>query len=113
MKWEDNMKTFEELVDEIAQVLPNPIDGFVEKGLEREVAKSLAEVVGLKEFLKATLSADMRRYFAASPVEQERIKGSFARTVYLLGLARTGKELESMVGPLEGKRKNIGELHNI
>jgi len=113
MKWEDNMKTFEDLVEEIAQVLPTPVDGFVEKGLEREVAKSLAEVVGLKEFLKASLSADMRRFFAASPTEQERIKGHFSCLVYLLGLARTGKELESMVGPLEGKRKNIGELRNM
>ena len=97
MKWADNMKDFDTLVDEIAQTLENPVDGFVNKTLERDVAKGLSQVEGLTEFLKATLSADMRRYFAATGEEQERVKGSFSRTVYLLGLARSGKQEEDKV----------------
>lgn len=85
--------TFEELL----QMLANKLDAFeasVPKGLEREVAKGLSEVEGLTEFLKATLSADMRRHFSASEDEQRAIKGAFSRTVYLLALARSKNNLQ-------------------
>lgn len=113
MKWEDNMKDFDKLVEEIAQSLPNPAEGFVSKEQEKAIGKALSEIEGFKEFLKATLSADMRRHFAASPIEQERIKGAFSRTVYLLGLARAGGEETMVENSLNGKRKSIGELQNL
>jgi hypothetical protein len=87
--------TFDELVLMIAQTLENPAEASINKGMEREVAKGLSEVVGLKDFLKETMSADMRRYFAASEAEQPNIKGAFSRTVYLLGLARSGGDLRT------------------
>lgn len=110
MKWEDSMPDFDTLVDQIAQSLPNPAEGFVSKEQEKEIALALSQIEGLKEFFKATLSADMRRHFAATPVEQERIKGAFSRTVYLLGLARSGSEKSMAENSLQGKRKSMAEL---
>lgn len=82
--------TFDQLVDMLAQTIDDAAEASVPKGLEKEVGKALSEVVGFKEFLRATMSTDMRRYFAASPEEQKNIKGAFSRTVYLLALARSG-----------------------
>lgn len=87
--------TFDELVDMVAQTIDDAAEASLDKGLEKEVAKGLADVEGYYDFMKKTLSTDMRRYFAASPEEQKSIKGAFSRTVYLLGLARSGKDLHT------------------
>ncbi len=104
------MKSLEELLEEIYLVL-EPLEASVPKSQEREVAKGLSEVEGLKDFLKATLAADMRRHFSASPEEQASIKGAFRRTLYLLSLCRTGGEqTKSMPVQFTGGRKSLDEL---
>lgn len=107
------MDELDTLIDQIALLLPNPAESFINKEQEKAIGQALSEIEGFKEFMKLTMAADMRRHFSASPVEQERIKGAFARTLYLLGLARTGSGELLAQNSLEGSRKTRGELQNL
>lgn len=106
-------RTFEDVLHELIALMDNPITAFVDKAQEVEIAKGLSEVEGLPAFLKATMGADMRRYFAASPTEQQQIKGAFARTVYLLGLAVPKKNLDHTKDQLTGSRKSLPKLRKL
>lgn len=80
-------RPIEEIIVELVEQLPDPRDAFVDRQHEQEIREVLGNIRGLPEFLKMTMSADMRRYFSASPEEQEQIKGAFRRTAYFLSLA--------------------------
>jgi hypothetical protein len=61
----------------------------VDKKKERELFESLAHVEGLRDYLRATIADDVKRYYAAStPLEQALIRGASDRTRYFLKLLR-------------------------
>ena len=60
-------RPFDEILHELVEAMDNPVTASVDKKQEVEIAESLSSVEGLPEFLKNTMGADMRRYFAASP----------------------------------------------
>lgn len=107
------MNDIDTLINELALLLPSPAESFISKEQEKAIGQALSEVDGFKEFLKLTMAADMRRHFSASPVEQERIKGAFARTLYILGMAKTGGGEIMAENALQGKRKSLSELQNL
>lgn len=91
-------KSFNDILIELAEAIDNPIATKVPKEVENEIAHGLAQVVGLPDFLKLTMGADMRRYFNATPDEQKQIKGAFARTAYLLSLTLPKQNFEGFKG---------------
>ena len=98
------MRSFEEILHELVQSMDNPVAAFVSKEQEIAIAKQLSEVEGLADFLKQTLGADMRRYFAATPAAQEQIKGAFSRTSYILSLAVPKKNMDLLKEDLTSPR---------
>lgn len=106
-------RTFDDVLQELISLMDNPVDSFITKQEEVDIAQGLAQVRGLPEFLRKTLGSDMRRYFSASPAEQERIKGAFKRTVYFLGLSVPKKNLDHMKNKLSGNRKSAEQLQDV
>lgn len=65
----------------------------VPKELTAAFVKALKNNQDAPEWLRATLSEDVKRYFnAASPVEQLMVKGAYNRTRYLLKLLQSTPE---------------------
>lgn len=106
-------RTFDEVFAELISVMDNPLDSYVSKKDEVELAETLSKVRGLPEFLRATMGADMKRYFAATPEEQQRIKGAFQRTMYLLSLSVPKKNIDYVKSKLTGTRKKQGDLQSL
>lgn len=62
------------------------ITGVNPKLLE-DTIKGLKGVDGIEEFIRESMSADVKRYFTAgSPMEQLLVKGAYFRMQYLLNL---------------------------
>ena len=97
-------RPFEQILQELVESMDNPIATFVTKGDTAEISSALRNIKGLPEFLKQTMGADMRRYFAASPEEQAQIKGAFSRTAYLLSLAVPRENMDHTKNMVTGPR---------
>lgn len=104
-------RPFDEIIAELASAVDNPLNAFVTKEEEREIAETLSTVSGLPAFLKQTMEADVRRYFNAAPEEQKMIKGAFTRTAYLLSLTVPRQNKEATMGDfVRPKRRSLREL---
>lgn len=61
----------------------------VDKKAEKELFSRMAEVDGIQDYLRATLSDDVKRYFqASSEPERDQIRGAFNRTLYFRSLLK-------------------------
>lgn len=65
----------------------------VPKELTADFVKALKNNHDVSEWLRLTLSEDVKRYFnAATPVEQLMVKGAYNRTRYILKLLQSSPE---------------------
>lgn len=60
------------------------MDNKIDKEDERLMFVDLFKVEGLQTYLKALMAADIKRYFTATPEQQERIKGNYDRAMQFL-----------------------------
>lgn len=59
----------------------------VNKKLQEEVFKSMRDIDGITEWLKDTMSQDIKRYFnATTPLEQALAKGAYFRMNFMLNV---------------------------
>ena len=59
------------------------VESFTDKETDR-ITKDMGRVADAKELFKAMIAGDKIRYFYARPERQERIKGEYLRTLYIL-----------------------------
>ena len=83
------------MVDIVDSLEDDPISTMIPAAQKAELADTLATVKGLPEYLKKTMSSDVRRYFSAPADQQQYIKGAFHRTLYLLSLTVPKQQYES------------------
>lgn len=80
---EMNPLTEEELSYMLVNLLGD-MDTYMDPEAEQKIFADLKRVDGFVEYLKIAAMNDMKRHFgAATPKEQDIIRGSFARTNYL------------------------------
>ena len=82
----DTVRTLDEILVELVGKLENPQESTIDKKFETEVFGSLKGNEHITQYLRETLSCDVKRYFSASTDdERSQIRGAFSRTAYLLG----------------------------
>lgn len=79
-------KEVEEKLFELASELGDPFEDSIDPEFEKSVMKDLRNVDGFHEYLRLTMSQDLKRYFAASnDTMRDQIKGHFSLAAYILG----------------------------
>lgn len=59
----------------------------ISKQDEFEMFNKMAEIPGIKEYMRDTMSRDLKRFFSAiDPKQQDQVRGAFSRALYWLGL---------------------------
>jgi hypothetical protein len=78
-----NPLTEDEVLSLYAQTITDCYDATISPKLHEQIMTALAGVEGYSDFLRATISKDMQRYFnAQTPLDQLLIKGAANRTLY-------------------------------
>lgn len=77
-------------IDEILKALVGVMDATPENNITKELeASTFGSLQGndsITQYLRETMSSDIKRYFSvSSDKERDQIKGAFSRTSYLLG----------------------------
>ena len=88
MNYKVNMekRDIEEILAELIDVLEDPQESNISKELEASTFGSLQGNDSITQYLRETMSSDIKRYFSvSSDKERDQIKGAFSRTSYLLG----------------------------
>ena len=70
-----------EIFEELA-VFDNNID----KKEEAKIFEAIANIEGITEYFKATLSADIKRHFTCAKEQQNIVEGAYSRTMYFYKL---------------------------
>lgn len=74
------------------------------KKLEADIFKKVAGVDGFSDYLRETMARDKDHYFRATSIpDQLRVRGAFARTLYLKALCGSKKPITGKF-KLESKR---------
>lgn len=97
-----NPFTEEEICTMFAEVIGDVHDYSISKKDEVKLFQDLSVIDGWKDYLRATLSKDMQRYFGAGEDKtRDLVKGAAARTSFLLAGLKGTKELkETKLGNL-------------
>ncbi len=66
--------------------LPSPIDIDLDQGQRDLIFKDMSQIDGLMEYLRDTMSMDIKRYFSAPIEQQQIIMGAYHRTKYFYDL---------------------------
>lgn len=76
------VKKQDDLIDNLFEVS-------VDKKAEKDLFELLSDVEGFRDYLRATISDDVKRYYGATtPLEQAVIRGAVDRTRYFLKMIR-------------------------
>ena len=80
----------------------------VDKKVEAQLFSELSTVDGLQDYLRATMSDDVKRYYMASTdTERENVRGAMMRTMYWRSLLRKSNPKKKITAPkakLKGMR---------
>lgn len=72
----------------------------IDKEDEKKLFEELGAIEGLQEYLRKTLALDMKRHFAAQPIQQMLIRGAFQRTAFLRKkISERSKEFTKLSSP--------------
>lgn len=71
---------------EFIKELPSPLDTVIDKDQEALIFKDVANIDGFMEYLRDTMSLDIKRYFSSPEEQHKLIMGSYYRTKYLYDL---------------------------
>lgn len=59
------------------------LDSSIDKKTEDAIFVKVSEVDGFNEYLRQTITKDIKRYFSALPAQQQEVRGALMRTAYI------------------------------